>query len=247
MDTYTPEQEIKDYIAAKQHSNVMSASAVFILILGIAVMILGYFFFPKEFAVLGWKNVNHVVGAGVLLCCVAAAITVVIKSESKLSQYEYLENGFTLSPEFRESLTKELNEYIPVCALLATAGVLLCVSGVFLFLLVSRFLIGEGVTAIGLVALLLCVGSALMILFTSNLKRKMYERLLELETYDLIRKKENQIISVTATVVWPLTVAVFFIWGLCYNGFKIAWILFPIVGVLFGAFAVICGAATQKK
>ncbi|MDO5663177.1 MAG: permease prefix domain 1-containing protein [Brachybacterium sp.] len=48
----------------------------------------------------------------------------------------------------------------------------------------------------------------------------------------------SAIVRVIAAVYWPVVVAIFLLWGLGFDGWGTAWILFPVAGVLYGAFWV---------
>ena len=61
--------------------------------------------------------------------------------------------------------------------------------------------------------------------------------------YDFIMKSHElteagKVKIAAASIVWPLTIAGFVIWSVSYDGFSQSWMLFLVVGILYGAF---CG------
>lgn len=55
--------------------------------------------------------------------------------------------------------------------------------------------------------------------------------------YYATNAKSNKVIKATSRVVFSLATCVFLIWGLLFHDWSTCWIVYPITGILFGAFA----------
>jgi Flp pilus assembly protein TadB len=80
--------------------------------------------------------------------------------------------------------------------------------------------------------------------------KESYERLLKIgdcARTSTQQKKEDKVIGAVASIVWPLTALIFLFCGFVYNLWYIAWIVFPIVGILFGAFSAVYSIITNKE
>lgn len=64
-----------------------------------------------------------------------------------------------------------------------------------------------------------------------------YKKLLKIGDYTAKNQQAERIIGAVASVVWPLATAVFLYMGFVYNAWGRAWIIFPVLGVVFGAFS----------
>lgn len=71
-----------------------------------------------------------------------------------------------------------------------------------------------------------------------------HKKLLKQGEYSEQSRKGDRVIGAVASIVWPLTTIMFFIWGFFLNGWGISWIVFPVVGILFGIF---CSAYKSLK
>lgn len=241
------EDEINAYFTAAQQMYKAVATGVFIIMMGVAAMILSSYVFEEMVFIPAMPNIHETVPVVLLLVCIAAAVAFFITSGVRYEKYEYMEKGVEAEPSVREHLTKELEMYAPVNTMLVTIGIVLCILGPAVLLLLRTFLPeSNGADIVGISIMLSMFAVAAMLIIVGAGRKEMYEKVLRLKAYEPWREKENKIIGVTASVVWPLAVAVFLVWGICFHGFGISWIVFPIVGVLFGSFAAICSAVLQK-
>ena len=51
----------------------------------------------------------------------------------------------------------------------------------------------------------------------------------------------------TAAVVWPLATCVYLLWSFISGSWEISWVVWPVVGVLFGGFCSIYKVVAPKK
>lgn len=241
------EDEVNVYFTAAQQMYKAVAVGVFIIMMGVVAMILSSYIFEEMIFVPAMPNIHETIPVVLLLVCIAAAVAFFITSGMHYEKYEYMEKGVEVEPSVRERLTKELEMYAPANTMAVTIGIMLCILGPAVLLLLLTFLPeSKGANAAGIAIMLSMFAVAVVLIVVGTGRKGMYEKVLGLREYAPEREKENKIIGVTASVVWPLAVAVFLVWGICFHGFGIAWIVFPVVGVLFGSFAAICSAVLQK-
>jgi hypothetical protein len=55
--------------------------------------------------------------------------------------------------------------------------------------------------------------------------------------YYSVNRKNNRVIGAVSHIVFPLATCVFLVWGFLFHGWRICWIVYPITGILFSAFA----------
>jgi len=241
------EQEVEDYMAAKQRMLKETATGVFIIMMGVVALILLGHLLPEIIVHPSAEEMGNVIPIVVLLLCVAAAVGIFITSGTRFSKYEYMEKGVWVEEPLKNRLTREMEAYLPTSSLALTIGVMLCILGAAVLLVMSAAMPdGDDGNAYGLCLLLTMVAVAVVLFITVVAKKDIYTMILGIEDYAPERAKENKIIGIVASVVWPLTAAVFFVWGFAFNGWRISWIVFPVVGICFGAFAAVCSAVTRK-
>ena len=61
------------------------------------------------------------------------------------------------------------------------------------------------------------------------------------------KAEKNKVVGIVAGVVFPLAAAVYLIAGFVYYAWASAWIIFPIVGILFGIFATVYNGYMDLK
>ncbi|MFT3983365.1 MAG: permease prefix domain 1-containing protein [Lachnospiraceae bacterium] len=241
------EQEVYEYMAAKQRMLRKTAAGVFIIMMGVAVMILLTHLLPGAIMHPLAEELGKVLPIVVLLVCVAAAVGLIINSGIRFSKYEYMEKGVWVDADLRNRLTKEMDDYLPTGTLALTSGVMLCILGVAVLLIMGAVMPdGDSGSVFGLCMMLVMVAIAVVLFITIVSKKDMYTMILGIGDYAPERIKENKLIGIVASVVWPLTAVVFFVWGFAFHGWRISWIVFPVVGICFGAFAAVCSAVTRK-
>jgi len=241
------ETEIDAYIFARRKLQKMTALGVLIIFAGVIAMILSFFFFPQPENP-AFQKINEVIAITVLLLCTGVSISLFIISGFRFSKYKYMEEGVFIEPAVSVRLTDALEAAGRVSTMAVTAGTLFCIFGILIFLtLGAAFHDNQTSTIAGLCSLLFFAAAASVFFVVPGGRKRIYATLLGMNAYVPEHTGEGRIIRVTASVVWPLTVAVFVIWGFCYNAWSIAWVVFPVAGVCFGAFVSICETLVQSR
>ncbi|MDO5575396.1 MAG: permease prefix domain 1-containing protein [bacterium] len=243
-------EEVENYLAAKKKHNKMTAEGVVLIMLGVICMILlfGIFEMP-EYNFSTWPE--SIRGAGpviLLLLTVMGAVSLFIISGNQFEKYAYMENGVSIPEEIRQELRNQMEQDRTINTMAVTIGVGLCIFGVIVLLTLGVMSEKHEIMgSIGVASLLSLVAVACYLFICPGGMKEAYEKLLGVGDFAPERARENKIVGVVASIVWPLTVAAFLVWGLAFDGWKICWILFPVVGICFGGFAAACGAMHEKR
>lgn len=204
------------------------------------------------------KSLGMLVGIGVILCVVAVdavlfsvmasfnllsiiigvlalavAVGLFIIAGMKLSQFEYLSKGFILKEEDRQKLTQMKQDYTRSFTLSMVLGVALCLFSLIpIFMLIGDFGLGTSFAVIMMLSIA-SIGTFFFIYsgnveasYTFLLQNGLFEEMSqeELEAYQFWMKFEG--------LYWLAIFALFFILGFVFHLWAIAWIVFPIGGIL---------------
>lgn len=186
-------------------------------------------------------NVETLEGLSVipLFILIAIAVGLFIYAGTQLDKYKYLEDDFICPLHVQQRVKIKKEEFSSNFTKLNIIGVTLCVLSPVALIGISA--IGgydnDVLSNYGAIVLLIMVAIAVFIFVRVGNINNSYNALLQIEEYSSKYKENNTAIGDVASVVWPIATAIFLIWGLGFNGWHICWIIFPITGILFGAFS----------
>ncbi|MCI6277678.1 MAG: hypothetical protein MR639_13245 [Clostridium sp.] len=92
----------------------------------------------------------------------------------------------------------------------------------------------------GVVALMLIVTIAVYIFINSSSLQDPYKKLLQLGEYNVVQRKNNRVIGAIA-------VCIFLLLGFLFDLWSISCVVFPVTGILFGAFAAFYNATHRES
>ncbi len=174
-----------------------------------------------------------------LFILIAIAVGLFIYAGTQLDKYKYLEDDFICPLHVQQRVKIKKEEFSSNFTKLNIIGVTLCVLSPVALIGISA--IGgydnDILSNYGAIVLLIMVAIAVFIFVRVGNINNSYNALLQIEEYSSKCKENNTAIGDVASVVWPIATAIFLIWGLGFNGWHICWIIFPITGILFGAFS----------
>lgn len=228
-------EEAYKFIEAKKEAG--KAVGVVLCILGVALLILLGGMLESR------MDIGGIFGVIALMVFVAGAVALFIPAGMKLSKYEYLKKDITMSEVLKKEIEELRESNLTKMITSIVIGVVLCilsVTPVVVFAVLGKF------AFVGVVFMFLIVAIAVFLFVSAGNMYSAYDILLQRGDYKPKNKKSEKIISAVASVVWPLTVIAFLIWGFAYGGWGIAWILFPIVGITFGAFSALITAVMDE-
>ncbi len=243
-------EETDAYFVARAKQNRMTAFGVVFILFGVAAMVLLFGVLDKYNPNFGifTESTSGVLPVIIMLLTVVAAVPLFIVGGTQFERYAYMEKGIALPETLRRELIKKMEQDRTINIIAVTTGVALCILGVIvLLILVALSEQNVILREVGVASLILLVAVACYLFICPGGMKEGYEKILGVGEYTPEKEKENRVIGVVASVVWPVTVAVFLVWGLAFNGWRICWIVFPVVGMCFGGFAAAYGAMTERK
>jgi uncharacterized membrane protein len=240
------QDEVEEYLKVKKVMGLQIGIGTFLCIMAPALFIL--LSVMVENGVI-FASINgdaaYVPGLVILLLLIATAVGIFIFSGMNFERYKFMEEGIRLPLGVAADLKKRYEAFNPTFYLCVIVGVCLCIiSPVSLFL---SSMISDEATEYGVIGLLIIIAFAVFLFISSGTVRESYEKLLQIGDSAPKKKKEDKVIGAVAACVWPLAVVVFLFCGFVYNLWYIAWVVFPITGILFGMFSAVYSIVTDKE
>lgn len=241
-----PEAEdslIDAYLEASRKATRNASLGTFLCILGPALLILLNTLFES--------GVWHISGDESTLALIpmflfiVAGVGILIYSGMRMEPYKTLETGMLISPASRARLQAEYEALRDPYMKSTIAGICLCIISPVPLFAFSAF--GNDIQDYGVPILLFLVACGVYILIRGSMHRSSYQKLLKVEDYTPVKVKESKVVGAVASVVWPLAAAIFLFLGFVYHMWGIAWIIFPITGLLFGIFSSVYTTLHNKE
>ncbi|MEG1004166.1 permease prefix domain 1-containing protein [Clostridium sp.] len=232
-------EDTNNYLSDKKRTSFFISIGVCLCILGANILVL-LSALSEDNVILGGvsENVADAVMISPLFILLVPAIALFIYSGTYMDKYKFIEKGeFTTSSSTKSYLTNEYANIKSRISLKVIVGVCLCVISP-LFIIVGDA-ISENASVYGVVILLLLVSVAVFLFINSGSLNEGYKKLLQLDEYSVESRKNNRVIGVVASVYWPLVTAIYLFISFVFEIWAISWIIYPIAGILFGAFCTI--------
>jgi hypothetical protein len=236
------EDEVNDYLQVNKKGGKLIGIGVLLCILSPTFVILFDQLFEDGLLKGISKNVAEILGLIPLFILVAVAVGLFIYAGMKMDKYKYIEKDVVLPTHVRAALQQRHDAFQPSYIFTVIIGVALCILSPVILFITSA--ISEDAEAYGIVGLLLTVAVAVFIFIYFGVIRESMAKLLKLDEYSKVTREDTKVVRAVAAVVWPLAALFYLVSGFVYNRWHINWIVFPIVGILFGMF---CGAYSILK
>ena len=241
----TPEQ-VDEYIDHRHHFAWAMATGVFLCIMGPASLFLGQY-------LAGYRNgqggrtseLMDILTLVPLFIFIAAGVALFILYGMKEEQFELEHKRIQLDSTTYTRLRTEHKAFRPRLAVAVAIGVALCILAPVSMLL-SVVLLGEE-NGLSLVFLLSFIAIGVFLFIFYGIQDETYEKLLSIGEFAKDKAEKNKVVGIVAGVVFPLAAAVYLIAGFVYYAWASAWIIFPIVGILFGIFATVYNGYMDLK
>ncbi|MFY9901555.1 MAG: hypothetical protein WAK52_03010 [Trichococcus sp.] len=241
----TPEQ-VDEYIDHRHHFAWAMATGVFLCIMGPASLFLSQY-------LAGYRNgqggrtseLLDMLTLVPLFILVAAGVALFILYGMKEQQFELEEKRVQLDSTTYTRLKSEHKAFRPRLAVAVAIGVALCILAPVSMLL-SVVLLGED-NGLSLVFLLSFIAIGVFLFIFYGIQDETYEKLLSIGEFAKDKAEKNKVVGIVAGVVFPLAAAIYLIAGFVYYAWGSAWIIFPIVGILFGIFATVYNGYVDLK
>ena len=241
----TPEQ-VDEYIDHRHHFAWAMATGVFLCIMGPASLFLGQYLAGYRDGQGGrTSDLMDILTLVPLFIFVAAGVALFILYGMKEQQFELEEKRVQLDATTYARLQAAHKAFRPRLAVAVAIGVALCILAPVSMLLSVVFLGEEN--GLSLVFLLSFIAIGVFLFIFYGIQDETYEKLLSIGEFAKDKAEKNKVVGIVAGVVFPLAAAVYLIAGFVYYAWASAWIIFPIVGILFGIFATVYNGYVDLK
>ena len=241
----TPEQ-VDEYIDHRHHFAWAMATGGFLCIMGPASLFLGQYLAGYRDGQGGrTSDLMDILTLVPLFIFVAAGVALFILYGMKEQQFELEEKRVQLDATTYARLKADHKAFRPRLAVAVAIGVALCILAPVSMLL-SVVLLGEE-NGLSLVFLLSFIAIGVFLFIFYGIQDETYEKLLSIGEFAKDKAEKNKVVGIVAGVVFPLAAAVYLIAGFVYYAWASAWIIFPIVGILFGIFATVYNGYMDLK
>ena len=238
--------EVDEYIDHRHHFAWAMATGVFLCIMGPASLFLGQHLAGYRDAQGGrTSELMDILTLIPLFLFVAAGVALFILYGMKEQQFELEEKRIQLDSTTYTRLKADHKAFRPRLAVAVAIGVALCILAPVSMLL-SVVLLGED-NSLSLVFLLSFIAIGVFLFIFYGIQDETYEKLLSIGEFAKDKAEKNKVVGIVAGVVFPLAAAIYLIAGFVYYAWGSAWIIFPIVGILFGIFATVYNGYTDLK
>ena len=241
-------QVANDFISAKKTSGNLVSIGVFLCIIAPAVLV----FLESMSGASMFKNHGFRLEALSFIpfiILIAIAVMLFIFSGMRLEQYKYLENPFKLDHGIEVVFQKKADQFRPIQTMGIALGVMLCILSPVSLVIFEAFSQDGFLEGIGVSILLFMVAIAVVLFIQSGITMDAYKQLLQTEDFSPSKKQEknNKVVAAVGSIVWPLTVVGYLLWSFLTGDWHITWIVFPIMGILFGGFSSMCNILMEKN
>ena len=241
----TPEQ-VDEYIDHRHHFAWAMATGVFLCIMGPTSLFLGQYLTGYRDGQGGrTSELLGILTLVPLFIFIAAGVALFILYGMKEEQFELEEKRVKLDATTYSRLKAEHKAFRPRLAVAVAIGVALCILAPVSMLL-SVVLLGED-NGLSLVFLLSFIAIGVFLFIFYGIQDETYEKLLSIGEFAKDKAEKNKVVGIVAGVVFPLAAAIYLIAGFVYYAWGSAWIIFPIVGILFGIFATVYNGYVDLK
>ena len=245
-EVFLTSEQVDEYIDHRHHFAWAMATGVFLCIMGPASLFLGQYLAGYRDGQGGrTSELLDILTIVPLFIFVAAGVALFILYGMKEQQFELEHKRIQLDSTTYARLKAEHKAFRPRLAVAIAIGVALCILAPVSMLL-SVVLLGED-NSLSLVFLLSFIAIGVFLFVFYGIQDETYEKLLSIGGFSKDKAENNKLVGIVAGVVFPLAAAIYLIAGFVYYAWASAWIIFPIVGILFGIFATVYNGYMDLK
>lgn len=232
-------EQAKQYITASSYYSKIVGVGVAMILFGFAVLtFLTQAIEDNKILIELSDNAKDTVPTMLLIVFAVPAVALFIYSGMKLQDYKWIETKeFSLASTARNTISRIYAKVKEKQMIALIVGVSLCIISILPVFIGD--MISDSGFSYGLSITLIMIGVAVYLFITTGSVSQACKQLLQIDDFAKEKRKENNVVSAVASVVWPVAVCIFLISGLIYHKWEINWIIFPITGLLFGAFSAV--------
>lgn len=177
------------------------------------------------------------IGIVVLILLVAAAVALFVTSGMKTSKYEYFESepielAYGVEGMVKERQNKLHDKHIKSCVV----GICLCILAALPILIFGFLEKADGEVLIGVCLTLMMVAAGVYTLVKDGIPWETTEKLLQQDDYSIENKLTEKEMNPFETIYWCVITAIYLGWSFYTSDWGKTWIIWPVAGVLYGAF-----------
>lgn len=250
---FLDEQATDDYLTATRKFSLRVAIGVMLCILSPAI--LGICNRISSLSTGAVAGVFGTLGMPAMMSMITAAVVLFIVNGISYEKYSNYDKCIVSVPEnVREKVSAKSERYIPRFAACISIGVALCILS---FVIPSKFnrLLWDGgiMEAIFGSGWLVFIAVGVFLFIRAGITKGSYDIVLG-KNNDRVRdlgakydgSSQNKAVQIFSGILWPVAVSFFLISGICFHCWHPTWLVFPIAGLLEGAFAAVAGAVSKK-
>jgi len=171
-----------------------------------------------------------------LFMCAIPGVGLLIYAGMSLDKFKRFERGeFDIMPDLKREIVRKHDAYHPSFTRAIITGVGIVLLAVMGFVITTLLEFTHPLYSVA--GIILFVAIAIFILIRAGMKESAYKQLLKLGDYRPEAREVERVIGAVAAFVFPVAAVKFLVWGLVFDGWHIAWIVFPATAILFGGFA----------
>ena len=231
--------EIKNYITLKFQTSKLVSIGVMIIMFAVSLFI-AISSLIEDKVIFGNYDSEKLsnIPLIILIVSVAGAVALFISCGIKMEKYKYIDEGkFILDKSTKIRIENERKD-ADFSSSNIIVGVTLCIFAA-IPILISDIIDNDVYSDVAVSITIFIVAFAVYIFINTGIKKEVYKKILKEEEFSETGRKNEKFIGMVASIVWPIVVCIFLICGLAFNLWHIAWIVFPITGILFGVFATV--------
>lgn len=243
---FVSDEEADKYLLLRKKFSNFIALGVFLCLTAVSVLVvlgslIEYLVEQGRFIEISTEAQNNLPAIALLpfFVILAIAVAIFVFTGLRMEKFEYIEKeAIQISDKMKQKVEEMKEEYQIAFAMGITIGVILCVLAPA-FLITIHILGGDQdvISGIGVAVLLMIISIAVWIFIKVGMRKDSFEQLLQEGDYAQEKKEGNKVIDAVAAVYWPLVVVVYLGWSFTSGNWAFTWIIWPLAGVAFGAFA----------
>lgn len=190
------------------------------------------------------------IGLTVLLVIVAIGVGICILSGLSYERYSYLEKEM-ISLDYGVSgiVEKEEAEFEPIFRGNLACGIVVIIVGVVPLVIMDAFHVPTYMESVGAGILIFLVGISVNRFVWAGIIHESFKKLLQKEEYTKEEKEfhNNKVVSGLTGAYWCIVTAIYLGISFLGDNWEVSWIVWPVAGVLFGAFSMIMKAVFRLE
>lgn len=243
-EVYLNDNDAEDYLEHRHKFAFAIALGVFLCIIAVALFFAVISFFQFFFPSVS-ENVSGVIAITTLLLIVAIGVGLFIIFGIKEANYPFEKKIVNLDPRTYSRIKIEYELFNPRFAYAIAIGVVLCILGPISLLLTVTLLGDQNPLSIVFLLGFIAIGVFLFIYY--GIQKDTFQKLLTIGSHTRAQVKADSLTDSVANIIFPIATLYYLYQGFFNNGWASAWVVFPMVGILFAIFAAITEVIANRR